>query len=181
MLWVAMTVWSMHSAETVLTLPGFPKETAGSITSSPAIGDIDGDKKPEVVVGSRDGGIYAWRSDGSNVCGFPIITGGEVWSSPALGDMLGDGNLDITVGSEFICKGLEECMYQYLLGGSGGKIYSLNHTGEALSGFPKYLSQTDNIGYSSPILSDINRDGQMEVVIAGTQRHIRKDFRRKKR
>jgi hypothetical protein len=150
-------------------LSGFPKETAGSITSSPAIGDIDGDKKPEVVVGSRDGGIYAWRSDGSNVCGFPIITGGEVWSSPALGDVLGDGNLDITVGSEFICKGLEECMYQYLLGSRGGKIYSLNHTGEALSGFPKYLSQTDNIGYSSPILSDINRDGQMEVVIAGTR------------
>ncbi|MCK7515669.1 MAG: VCBS repeat-containing protein [Desulfobacterales bacterium] len=72
-------------------LPGFPKETAGSIISSPSIGDIDGDKKPEVVVGSRDGGIYAWHSDGSNVCGFPMITGGAVWSSPALGDVLGDG------------------------------------------------------------------------------------------
>jgi WD40 repeat protein len=150
-------------------LPGFPKETARSITSSPSIGDIDGDKKPEVVVGSRDGGIYAWHSDGSNVCGFPIISGGEVWSSPALGDMLGDGNLEITVGALFICKGLEECMYEYLLGGRGGKIYSLNYTGATVSGFPKYLSQTDNIGYSSPILFDLNQDGQMETVIAGTQ------------
>lgn len=150
-------------------LSGFPQETAGSITSSPSVGDIDGDKIPEVMVGSRDGGIYAWHSDGSNLCGFPIVTGGEVWSSPAIGDMLGDGNLDIIVGDEFICKGMEECMFQYLLGGSGGKIYSLNYEGEALPGFPKYLSQTDNIGYSSPVLSDLDQDGQMEVVIAGTR------------
>ncbi len=150
-------------------LTGFPKETAGSIASSPSIGDIDGDKKPEVVVGSSDGGIYAWHSDGSIVCGFPIVTGGEVWSSPALADMQGDGNLDIIVGAKYICKGMEGCMNQYVLGGSGGKIYSLNYKGEALPGFPKYLSQTDNIGYSSPILSDINQDGQTEVVMAGTQ------------
>jgi hypothetical protein len=150
-------------------LPGFPVETAGSITSSPSIGDIDGDEEPEIVVGSTDGGIYAWNSDGSNVCGFPLITGGEVWSSPALGDMLGDGGLDITVGALSACKGIEQCIIQYIQGASGGKIYSLNYEGKSLAGFPKYLSQSDNIGYASPILCDIDRDGRMEVVIAGTQ------------
>ncbi len=149
-------------------LSGFPKETAGPITSSPSIGDIDGDKEPEIVVGSRDGGIYAWNNDGSNVCGFPIITEGEVWSSPALGDMLGDGGLDIVVGSRYVCKGIEQCMMQYVLGGDSGKIYSLNSEGESLSGFPKYLSRTDNIGYASPLLYDFNQDGQMEVVMVGT-------------
>lgn len=149
-------------------LAGFPVETADSITSSPSIGDIDGDGMAEVVVGSRDGGIYAWNGDGSIVCGFPLITGGEVWSSPALGDIDGDGILDIVVGTQHICKGLEQCMMEYILGSYNGAIYSLNYNGKSLFGFPKYLSRSDNIGYASPILCDINKDGKLEIVIPGS-------------
>lgn len=149
-------------------LPGFPVETADSIASSPTIGDIDGDKMAEVVVGSRDGGIYAWNHNGSNVCGFPLITGGEVWSSPALGDIDGDGSLDVVIGSLYICKGLEQCMMDYILGGYNGAIFALDSQGESLSGFPKYLSQSDNVGYASPILCDINKDEKLEIVIAGS-------------
>jgi len=149
-------------------LPGFPAETADSITSSPSIGDIDEDEIAEVVVGSRDGGIYAWNHDGSNVCGFPLITGGEVWSSPALGDLNGDGSLDVVIGSLYICKGLMQCMMEYILGGYNGAIHALDSRGESLRGFPKYLSQSDNIGYASPILCDMNKDGRLEIVIAGS-------------
>jgi WD40 repeat protein len=150
------------------TLPGFPRKTGGDITSSPAIGDIDGDQRPEIIVGSTDGGIYAWHSDGSNVCGFPLITSGEVYSSPALGDVNQDGRPEIFIGSYYICKGLTQCLSDYELGGSGGKIYSLDGNGSLLTGFPKSLSESDNIGYSSPVLCDIDQDGNMEVVIAGS-------------
>lgn len=149
-------------------LPGFPRKTAGDIASSPAIGDIDGDGRPEIVAGSIDGGIYAWHSDGSNVCGFPLITAGDVYSSPALGDLNHDGKTDISIGSYYICKGLTQCIREYELGGSGGKIYSLDGNGTLLSGFPKSLSKTDNIGFSSPILCDMNQDGNMEIAIAGS-------------
>jgi hypothetical protein len=149
-------------------LPGFPRKTAGDIASSPAIGDIDGDERPEIIVGSTDGGIYAWHSDGSNVCGFPLITSGEVYSSPALGDVNQDGRPEICIGSYYICKGLVQCLSDYELGGSGGKIYSLDGNGSLLAGFPKLLSETDNIGFSSPVLCDMDQDGNMEVVIAGS-------------
>ena len=161
-------------------LAGFPVETADLIASSPSIGDIDGDGKAEVVVGSRDGGIYAWNHNGSNVCGFPLITSGAVWSSPALGDIDGDGMLDIVVGTLYLCKGLESCMMEYILGSYNGAVYSLNNNGKSLSGFPKYLSQSDNIGYASPILCDMDKDGKPEIVITGSHNLYVKTFDEKR-
>ena len=67
--------------------------------SSPALGDLDGDGKLEVVVGSHDDKIYALNHDGTNVPGWPITTGGSVFSSPALGDLDNDGLVEIVVGS----------------------------------------------------------------------------------
>lgn len=149
-------------------LSGFPRKTAGAITSSPAIGDIDGDGRSEIVVGSTDGGLYAWNSNGSSVCGFPMISTGEIWSSPALGDLNHDGKSEIVVGSYYICKGLGRCLNEFESGGSGGEIYSLDGNGSLLAGFPKSLSETDNIGFSSPVLCDMDQDGNLEVVIAGS-------------
>lgn len=44
---------------------GWPKTTGGSVQSSPALGDIDGDGDMEVVVGSLDKKVYVWDCFGT--------------------------------------------------------------------------------------------------------------------
>jgi subtilase family protein len=44
----------------------------GQIVGSVAVGDVDGDKQPEVVAASFKGGVYAWHRDGTRVAGFPV-------------------------------------------------------------------------------------------------------------
>jgi MYXO-CTERM domain-containing protein len=45
--------------------PGWPKFTGQWIIATTALGDLDGDRKLEVVVGTRSGWLYAWRTQGS--------------------------------------------------------------------------------------------------------------------
>jgi MYXO-CTERM domain-containing protein len=44
--------------------PGFPEFNGGWVTSSVALGDIDGDNLLEAVVSTRDGYLWAWNTDG---------------------------------------------------------------------------------------------------------------------
>jgi MYXO-CTERM domain-containing protein len=44
---------------------GWPKFTGQWIISTPALGDIDGDGKIEVTIGTRNGWLYAWHTDAS--------------------------------------------------------------------------------------------------------------------
>jgi len=117
--------------------------TAGNIIfSSPALGDIDGDGKLEVVVGSLDSKLYALNGeDGSKLWEF--TAGDGIYSSPALGDIDGDGKLEVVVGS------WDNKLYA-LNGEDGSKLWEFT-TGEEI--------------YSSPALGDIDGDGKLEVVV----------------
>jgi WD40 repeat protein len=123
-------------------IAGFPKYTNMPILSSPLIADIDKDGSQEIVVGSNDKNLYAWRKDGSIVRGFPVEAKGAIESSPAFGDVNGDGRSEIIVGS------------------SDGKIYAINSNGSIISGFPK---ATEGGILSSPALGDVNNDKSLEI------------------
>jgi len=73
-------------------------ETTGSIDSSPAIADLDGEGDMEIIVGSNDGKLYIFNSTGQVEWSYQA--GGAVYSSPAIADINNDGNLEIIVGSE---------------------------------------------------------------------------------
>src|SRR5262249_49344498 len=45
---------------------GWPKFTGQWIISTPAIGDLDGDHKLEVVAATRSGWLYVWHTDASD-------------------------------------------------------------------------------------------------------------------
>ncbi len=95
-------------------VPGWPKLTGGSHRSSPLIGDVDHDGVNELVVGSFDGSIYAFKADGRPAIGADasgrlrnvngIIDAGTrpepILSSPALADLDGDGVPELIFGSD---------------------------------------------------------------------------------
>ncbi len=78
-----------------------------TIMSSGAVGDIDGDGRPEVIVGGgtfygRAAGksVFAWHvDDGSSLRGWPALTSGTTLPSPALGDLNGNGVPEVVESS----------------------------------------------------------------------------------
>ena len=133
---------------------GWPVST-GSITdtlgntiiaSSPAVGDLDGDGTPEIVVGSTSGRVYAWHSNGTSLTQlWPRQTGDWVYGSPLLVDLNKDGYRDVVVAS------------------GDGYLYAWRGDGLSLPGFPVHLGQAV---VSSPLAADIDGDGDYEVVVS---------------
>jgi LruC domain-containing protein/uncharacterized repeat protein (TIGR01451 family) len=84
--------------------------SAGSsyrILASPAIGNLDSDPQPEVVVPLANGKLYAIEHNGSIRAGWPISIGNVddqyasqiANSSPRIADVDGNGSMEIVVGS----------------------------------------------------------------------------------
>ncbi|MEA2422849.1 MAG: hypothetical protein QOF55_1948, partial [Thermoleophilaceae bacterium] len=53
-------------------LPGFPMHFPSDGASSPALADLDGDNKNELVFGTSDGFVHALRADGTELPGWPV-------------------------------------------------------------------------------------------------------------
>jgi len=88
-------------------LPGWPAATGGRVMGSPAIGDISGDGRPDVVVPAEDGRIYAFDRGGRSLAGWPQCNANArdrcpvtAHGSVALADIDGDGRVDVVNGGE---------------------------------------------------------------------------------
>jgi hypothetical protein len=88
-------------------LPGWPVEVPGRVMASPAIGDLTGDGRLEVVVMTEGGWVVAltrgggtlWRTcnrSNRNSCDDTAATHGQV----ALADLTGDGRKEVIAASE---------------------------------------------------------------------------------
>lgn len=118
----------------------------GKIQSHMTIANLDDTPQLEIIVGSKDDSVYVFNYDGSAYPGWPQDADGWTICNPAVCDLDGNGVQDIiTVNSK-------------------ADIYAWNKDGELLPLMPIDLGgMAIN---SSPAVFDMDRDGDMEIVVA---------------
>src|SRR5439155_2195456 len=105
-----------------------------AIYSSPALADLNGDKRLDIVFGAADQRIYAVDGRGHDLQGWPVLardtpTGyvGKILSSPAIADLDGDGKPDVVEGTAEVYGSTPQ---------TTGRVYAFDHTGKRLPGWP---------------------------------------------
>jgi hypothetical protein len=185
------------------TLPGFPKAiTRGTITtgsptsdgeSSPALADLDGDNRNELIVAGSDGFVHALRPDGSELPGWPVRgdrpplhTGERAFASGEVSSNVGGailGSVAVADGNgngvpEVYASDLEGRVYGW--GSTGRRFFTVeadpDFSGKPLDPFVNSrhgeTNRTQHGFIASPVLADIRGDHRLEVIAAGMDRHL---------
>ncbi len=173
-----------------LASPGYakgkvdPSLAGDSFSDAPAIADMDGDGKPEIVATTFSGSIYVIESDGTRRAGWPVrlpdvpscptdgskptgpctsteaIIDQGAFGAPVLEDMNKDGKLDIVQT------------------GFDGKIYVFGLDGKLLPGWPVELHYDGKLSkeprrgriLATPAVGDFNGDGIPEILVGSNER-----------
>ena len=77
----------------------WPRRTNSTTYTSPIIGDVDGDRDLEIIIGGHNGRLYGWHHDGIPIANWPLQANDWIVGTPALGDLDNDGDVDIAVGT----------------------------------------------------------------------------------
>ncbi len=134
---------------------GWPRSFNGFASLSPASGDIDGDGKKELIVGTSNG-LNAFRFDGTTLPGFPVLKGKDVRCVPAIYDIDYDNRLDIICTTE-------------------DTIHVFKYNGQYVPGWPKsYYTGTIpfGFGYPNPTIAPLGNGTDSVVMLLNKRGQI---------
>jgi M6 family metalloprotease-like protein len=183
-------IFELNGDTTYLPLAIFA-ESDSAFFGPPSLGDLNGDDTLEVVAATVDGRVYAWhpydlnkdgRADLLN--GFPVWLEDKISMTPVIpGLESGEEKVPIIAGAEngflFMFNHLGEEIIGYRLfekvvgsANPGGFDFGFVVTENEKSGHiwnpvPQRSKEIFSTNCSPPILGDINRDGDSEVIVTG--------------
>lgn len=164
---------------------GVDPTTAGeSITPTPAIADLDGDEKPEIVLTTYAGTIYVVKSDGTVLDGWPVRMP-NVPSCPLDGPK--DPNVPCMDTGAFIARGafgspvIEDMdgdgKFEIVQAGFDGRIYIYELDGKPMEGWPVLVHFEGGTGsgeynrvFTTPAVGDFNNDGTPDVLTGSSEK-----------
>ena len=150
------TKWVYHPYDVSNLLGGSGGDgIPDGIVNAPALGDLDGDGKLEVVFGGFDFRVHVLSYNGLPISGWPRFVRDTVWSSPALADLDSDGLPEIIIGVDLHKEGAP------FNTPDGGGLYVYRRDGQFLPGWPQVIGQ---VIYAAPAVGDLDGDGKLEVV-----------------
>jgi hypothetical protein len=127
---------------------GFPVATEGGGVRTPVLADLDNDGALEIIIAVRnwpDGLIYVYYGDGTIFPNWPQRMDYVPGSAVAVGDINGDEIPEIVAESYY-------------------GLHAFTFDGHLMEGFPYFPGPGRVFSYSSPVLADLDNDGNREII-----------------
>jgi hypothetical protein len=127
---------------------GWPRSLDGEIYCSPALAELDGDGKLDVIAAAYRGdmedtaSVYVFSDRGDIRAGWPKSYEADFYGSPIVGDISGDGEPDIIAAAV------------------DGNVYAWHDDGTPVNGWPRNVIYAFN---GTPSLGDMDNDGDVEL------------------
>ncbi|MBP7690451.1 MAG: VCBS repeat-containing protein [Anaerolineales bacterium] len=130
-------------------------------TMGPALADLNGDGRLDIVTTMSDGYVRAYGANGQRLWQYNFAQGQPLFASePVIGDISGDGRVDIVFGTYAPDKSPAAR--------AAVRLIALDAQGQMLSGFPVPLQPEANVTAvgirAAPTLADVDNDGLVEIV-----------------